>query len=232
MTADLRVVIADDHPIVRQGLSALLASLPGVDVVAVAATGREAVREAVTLRPDVLIMDLQMPDLDGLAATREIRRAAPEVAVLVLTMFADDDSIFSAMRAGARGYLLKGAEQDDIARAIRGVAAGEAIFGPGVAQRVLGFFAAPARANAEPFPELTAREREILDLLAAGLPNATIAARLGVAAKTVANNVSSIFTKLHVADRAQAVARARDAGLGTAHPTDRDHGTPSAGRPW
>lgn len=231
MTADLRVVIADDHPIVRQGLSALLASLPGVDVVAVAATGREAVREAVTLRPDVLIMDLQMPDLDGLAATREISRAAPEVAVLVLTMFADDDSIFSAMRAGARGYLLKGAEQDDIARAIRGVAAGEAIFGPGVAQRVLGFFSAPARARAEPFPELTAREREILDLLAAGLPNATIAARLGVAAKTVANNVSSIFTKLHVADRAQAVARARDAGLGAAHPTDRDDG-PSSSRPW
>jgi DNA-binding NarL/FixJ family response regulator len=213
MTADLRVVIADDHPIVRQGLSALLASLPGVSVVAVAATGRQAIREAVTLRPDVLVMDLQMPDIDGLAATREISRAAPEVAVLVLTMFADDDSIFTAMRAGARGYLLKGAEQDEIARAIRAVAAGEAIFGPGVAQRVLGFFAAPTR-TATPFPELTAREREILDLLAAGLPNATIAARLGVAAKTVANNVSSIFTKLQVADRAQAVARARDAGLG------------------
>jgi DNA-binding NarL/FixJ family response regulator len=210
---DLRVVIADDHPIVRQGLSALLASLPGVTVVAVASTGREAVREAVMLRPDVLVMDLQMPDLDGLAATREITRAAPEVAVLVLTMFADDDSIFTAMRAGARGYLLKGAEQDEIARAIHAVAAGEAIFGPGVAQRVLGFFAVPVRA-ATPFPELTGRERDILDLLAAGLPNASIATRLGVTAKTVANNVSSIFAKLQVADRAQAVARARDAGLG------------------
>jgi DNA-binding NarL/FixJ family response regulator len=131
----------------------------------------------------------------------------------VLTMFADDDSIFAAMRAGARGYLLKGAEQEEITRAIRAVAAGEAIFGPGVAQRVLGFFAAPVRSST-PFPQLTAREREILDLLALGLPNATIAARLGVAAKTVANNVSSIFTKLQVADRAQAAARARDAGLG------------------
>jgi DNA-binding NarL/FixJ family response regulator len=210
---DIRVVVADDHPVVRAGLTALLSSLPGIEVVAVATTGREAVREVVTTKPDVAVLDLQMPDLDGFAATREICRVAPQVAVLALTMFEDDDSVFAAMRAGARGYLVKGAEQEEIARAIRAVAAGEAIFGPGVARRVLGFFAAPPRV-AEPFPELTSREREILDLLASGLPNATIGQRLGLASKTVANNVSAIFTKLQVADRAQAIVRARDAGLG------------------
>ena len=210
---DIRVVIADDHPIVREGMTALLTSLPGFAVAAVAATGREAVREVVATRPDVAVLDLQMPDLDGIAATKEISRAAPGVAVLVLTMFSDDDSVFAAMRAGARGYLVKGAEQDEIARAIRAVAAGEAIFGPAVAQRVLGFFSAPPSADAA-FPELTARERQILDLLAAGLPNGAIGARLGVAPKTVANNVSTIFTKLQVADRAAAIIRARDAGLG------------------
>ena len=210
---DIRVVIADDHPIVREGMTALLTSLPGFAVAAVAATGREAVREVVATRPDVAVLDLQMPDLDGIAATKEIARVAPGVAVLVLTMFSDDDSVFAAMRAGARGYLVKGAEQDEIARAIRAVAAGQAIFGPAVAQRVLGFFATPPTADAA-FPELTARERQILDLLAAGLPNGAIAARLFVAPKTVANNVSAIFTKLQVADRAAAIIRARDAGLG------------------
>ena len=213
-TGSLRVVLADDHPVVRAGLAALLSSLAGVDVVGVATTGREAVREVVTHRPDVAVLDLQMPDLDGFAATRELARVAPDVAVLVLTMHEDDDSVFAAMRAGARGYLVKGAEQEEIERAIRGVAAGEAIFGPGVAQRVLGFFSSPPVATVEPFPELSAREREILDLLAAGLPNAAIAARLSVAPKTVANNVSAIFAKLQVADRAQAIVRARDAGLG------------------
>lgn len=209
----LRVVLADDHPVVRAGLAALLSSLAGVEVVGVATTGREAVREVVTHRPDVAVLDLQMPELDGFAATRELGRVAPDVPVLVLTMHEDDDSVFAAMRAGARGYLVKGAEQEEIERAIRGVAAGEAIFGPGVAQRVLGYFSSPP-ATAAPFPELSAREREILDLLAAGLPNAAIANRLGVAPKTVANNVSAIFTKLQVADRAQAIVRARDAGLG------------------
>ena len=208
----IRVVLADDHPVVRAGLAALLSSLPGIEVVGVAATGREAVREVVTTRPDVAVLDLQMPDLDGFAATRELARSAPEVAVLVLTMFEDDDSVFAAMRAGARGYLVKGAEQEEIARAIRAVAAGEAIFGPGVARRVLTFFAAPP--PADPFPELTAREREILDHLAAGLSNQAIAARLDLAPKTVANNVSTIFTKLGTADRATAIIQARNAGLG------------------
>jgi DNA-binding NarL/FixJ family response regulator len=209
---DIRVVVADDHPIVRDGLTALLRSIPGFDVVGVAATGRDAVREVVLTSPDVAVLDLRMPDLDGFAATRQIAKAAPDVAVLVLTMFEDDDSVFAAMRAGACGYLVKGAEQDHIIRAIRSVAAGEAVFGPGVAQRVLGFFRAAPAAN--PFPDLTIREREILDLLANGLTNAAIAHRIGVAAKTVANNVSSIFTKLRVADRKQAIIRARDAGLG------------------
>lgn len=214
MTTDIRVVVADDHPIVRQGLTALLDSLAGFEVVGVAANGRDAVKEVVLTKPDVAVLDLQMPDLDGFAATREIAKVAPSVAVLVLTMFSDDDSVFAAMRAGARGYLVKGAEQEEISRAIRAVAAGEAIFGPGVAQRMLDFFAAPPAAAPPPFPELTARERDILDLLAGGRSNAAIAHRLGVAPKTVANNVSSIFAKLQVADRAQAIVRARDAGLG------------------
>ena len=179
----------------------------------VAANGREAVREVVLQRPAVAVIDLQMPVMDGFAATSEIRRSAPEVAVLVLTMFDDDESVFAAMRAGARGYVVKGAEQDELGRAIRAVAAGEAIFGPGVASRVLQFFTAPAAPTAEPFPELTAREREILRLLADALPNAAIAERLGLSPKTVANHLSSIFVKLQVADRAQAVLRAREAGL-------------------
>ncbi|TDW21258.1 response regulator transcription factor [Kribbella kalugense] len=211
---DIRVVLADDHPVVRAGLAALLSSLPGIEVVGVASNGREAVREVITSRPDVAVLDLQMPDLDGFAATRELARSAPDTAVLVLTMFEDDDSVFAAMRAGARGYLVKGAEQEEIARAIRAVAAGEAIFGPGVARRMLTFFSAPPAA-AEPFPELTTRERQILDLIAAGLSNPAIGDRLDLASKTVANNVSTIFTKLGIADRATAIIQARNAGLGT-----------------
>jgi DNA-binding NarL/FixJ family response regulator len=209
------VTVADDHPVVRAGLSALLSSLDGVEVVGIASTGLQAVDQALSARPDVVIMDLKMPELDGLAATREILRHRPEAAVLVLTMFDDDDSVFAAMRAGARGYLVKGSEQEDIERAVRAVAAGDALFGPGVASRVLGFFSGPRPlTDAEHFPELTPAERRILDLLAAGLSNPAIANRLGLAAKTVANNLSSIFTKLQVADRAQAIIRARDVGLG------------------
>jgi DNA-binding NarL/FixJ family response regulator len=213
--SSVSVVVADDHPVVRAGLTALLSSLPDVEVVGVAATGRDAVAEVRRLRPDVAILDLQMPGLDGFAATREITRWVPEVAVLVLTMFDDDESVFTAMRAGARGYLIKGAEQDEIARAIRAVAVGEAIFSAGVAKRVLSFLSAPAGPAApEAFPQLTPRERKILDLLAGGLSNTVIARRLNIAPKTVANNLSAIFAKLQVADRAQAIVRARDAGLG------------------
>jgi DNA-binding NarL/FixJ family response regulator len=212
----IRVLIADDHPLVRQGLQAALAPQPDMEVVGEAATGREVIREAVLHRPDVVVMDLQMPDGSGIDATRELRRALPSAAVLVLTMFDDDDDwVFAAMRAGARGYVLKGAEQHEIARAIMAVAAGEAIFGPAVATRMLTYFATPP-ATPTPFPELTAREREVLDLIAAGRNNRQIAEQLGLSAKTVANHISAIFAKLQVADRTQAILRARDAGLG--HP--------------
>jgi DNA-binding NarL/FixJ family response regulator len=210
----VRVVVADDHPIVRDGLRALLGSLPDVEMVGEATTGREAVRSAVTDRPDVIVMDLRMPDLDGTTATAEICRVAPDVAVLVLTMLDDDDSVFAAMRAGARGYLVKGASQQEIVRAITAVAAGEAIFGPGVARRVLRYFASPPAAAQPAFPELSPREREVLDLIAGGLTNAAIAGRLGLSAKTVGNHTSAIFAKLQVAGRAEAIIRAREAGLG------------------
>jgi DNA-binding NarL/FixJ family response regulator len=211
--SDIRVVIADDHPVVRDGLSALLASVPSVTVAGVAANGREAVHAAVTLRPDVLVMDIQMPGLTGVEAAREIGRVAPQVAVLMLTMFDDDYSVLAAMRAGARGYVLKGAQQDEIVRAIQAVAAGEAIFGPGIARLVLGLVSAPPTAEI-PFQNLTSREREVLDLIAAGVRNAEIARRTSIAPKTVANHVSAIFAKLQVADRGEAIIRARDAGLG------------------
>ncbi len=213
----IRVVLADDHPVVIDGLSALLASVPEVDVVGTAASGRQAVRAAVTLRPDVLVMDIGMPDLGGIGATAEVARLAPEVAVLMLTMFDDDDSVFAAMRAGARGYLLKGAAQSEIIRAIQAAAAGEAIFGPPVARRLLGYFAAPP-AQPEPFAELTSRERQVLDLIAAGTKNAEIGRRMSIAPKTVANHISAIFTKLQVADRGAAIIVARDAGLGRTPP--------------
>ena len=209
----VRVVIADDHPVVRDGLSALLASVPSLAVAGTASDGREAVRAAITLRPDVLIMDIQMPGLGGVAATAEIARAAPGVAVLMLTMFDDDDSVFAAMRAGARGYVLKGAQQDEIVRAIHAVAAGQAIFGPGIARRVLGLAAAPP-GRSVPFPELTGRERQVLDLIAAGVRNPEIAQRMSIAPKTVANHIAAIFAKLQVPDRNQAIILARDAGLG------------------
>lgn len=212
--SDIRIVVADDHPVVRSGITALLSSLPGFTVVGMATNGREALKECLLAKPDVLILDLQMPDVDGLAATRNIVRAAPQVAILILTMHDDDESLFAAMRAGARGYLVKGAEQEEIARAVQAVAAGEAIFGPGAAARLFGLFTASEPASAPTFPQLTAREREILDLVAAGMSNTAIGARLGLAVKTVANNVSAVFTKLQVADRAQAIVRAREAGLG------------------
>jgi DNA-binding NarL/FixJ family response regulator len=208
----LTVVLADDHPVVRDGLSALLDSVEGIEVVGTAASGPEAVRAAVTLAPDVLVLDVQMPGGDGVSAAAQIARAAPAVGVLMLTMFDDDGSVLAAMRAGALGYVLKGATQAEIVRAIRAVAAGEAIFGPGIARRVLALLAAPPAA--EPFPQLTARERDVLGLLAQGVPTAAVAARLGLAAKTVTNHASTIYAKLRVEGRAEAVRLAREAGLG------------------
>lgn len=218
MTERLRVVIADDHPVFRDGLGALLDTDPEIEVVGRASTGAEAVALVETTQPEVVVMDLHMPDLDGVAATREIVHTSPHVAVLVLTMFDDDDSVFAAMRAGARGYLLKGANQADIVRAVHLVAAGGAMFGPAVAQRVMEFFArARPATTAIAFPQLTDREHEVLDLLAQGRPNSAIATRLHISDKTVRNHVSNIFTKLAVADRAEAIVRAREAGLGGAH---------------
>jgi DNA-binding NarL/FixJ family response regulator len=209
------VLVVDDHPVVRSGLSGVLSTLAGFDVVGVAADGAAAVRETVLHRPDVVLMDLQMPGMDGLAAIREIARVAPSTRVCVLTMFNDDDSLFAAMRAGAQGYLLKGAEQEEIARAVRAIAAGEVIFGPGVAERVLHQLNTPATRAPAPFPSLTARELEVLELLAAALPTSTIASRLQLAPKTVSNHVSNILTKLQVVDRTQAAVLAREAGLGS-----------------
>jgi len=216
----IRVLIADDHPLFRDGLRALLASLPETEVVGEAATGEDVVAQAAALDPDVIFMDVQMPGLNGLEATRRILHRAPHVGVIVLTMFADDDSVFAAMRAGARGYLLKGADQDEIVRALNAVASGEAIFGPGIAQRVMGFFRdlSSAPRPALTFPELTDREREILNLIAQGHNNTEIAERLSLSPKTVRNHVSNIFSKLQVADRAQAIVRAREAGLGADAP--------------
>ncbi|HEY5788020.1 MAG TPA: response regulator transcription factor [Microlunatus sp.] len=209
----IRVVLADDHPVVRQGLSAMINSLAGFEVVGQASDGEAAVREAQLTRPDVVIMDISMPGLSGIEATQRLRAAVPSTAVLVLTMHDDDDTVFAAMQAGASGYLLKGAEQHEIADALRAVVAGQAIFGPGVAQRVLGYFSAAPR-SAPAFPELTDREREILDLIARGASNGRIATHLGLAPKTVSNHISSIFAKLAVAGRSEAIVRAREGGLG------------------
>ncbi len=216
----LRVLIADDHPLFRSGLRALLGAVPDTAVAGEATTGKEAIALAAELQPDVIAMDLQMPGVSGIEATRRILDASPHIGVLVVTMFEDDYSVFAAMRAGAKGYVLKDAEEEDMLHAIRAVGKGEAIFSPAVARRVIDFFtgarseerdrSVPPRA----FPELTDREREVLDLIAQGLSNPEIASRLYLSPKTVRNHISNIFAKLQVADRAQAIVRARDAGLG------------------
>jgi DNA-binding NarL/FixJ family response regulator len=211
----LRVLVADDHPLVRAGLRSTLELAEGVELVGEVQTGDEAVRAASQLDPDVVVMDIHMPGLNGIDATREIIGRRPDVGVLVLTMFDDDASVFAAMRAGARGYVLKGADQAEILRAVEAVGRGEAIFGPAIAQRVIEFMAQPATAP-QPFPELTSREREVLELIAQGLSNAKIAERFVLSQKTVRNHVSNILTKLRVADRSQAIVQARDAGFGRA----------------
>jgi len=212
---EMSIVVADDHPLYRRGLATLLDAQPGWSVVAQADTGLAAVAAAAEYKPDVVVMDLHMPELDGVEATQRVLTNQPSVAVLILTMFDDDDSVFTAMRAGARGYLLKGADQAEIVRAVAAIGSGEAIFGPTVAQRIVEFFAAPRPAPANQiFPELTAREHQVLDLIAAGRSNADIAARHVLSHKTVRNHVSNIFAKLRVADRATAIVRARQAGLG------------------
>ena len=211
----VRILVADDHDAFRAGLVDLLATAPGFTVVGEVATGDAAVGSVGPLQPDVVLMDVNMPGIDGVEATRRIVDGHPHVAVLVLTMHDDDETVFAAIRAGARGYLLKGADRAEINRALDAVAHGEVVFSASIASRVLAYFAGGGgAASATPFPELTEREREILDLVARGLTNAEIARRLVVSDKTVRNHVSNVFAKLHVAGRAEAVARARDAGLG------------------
>jgi DNA-binding NarL/FixJ family response regulator len=211
----IRVLIADDHTLFRAGMRSLLQSIEGIEVVGDTSTGQETLTKATELQPDVILMDIQMPDVNGIDATREILRTSPHIGIIMLTMFRDDESVFMAMRAGARGYVLKGSDQEVMVRAIRAVANGESLFSPEIAKRLVQFFA-----TLEPsvlpdiFPELTAREREVLSLIAQGDNNADIAQKLTITMKTVRNHVSNIFSKLQVADRTQAAIRAREAGLG------------------
>lgn len=220
MTVDrICILIADDHPLFRDGLRALLASVPDTEVVGEAGTGDEVIALAATLEPDVILMDIKMAGVNGIEATRRILHTSPHIGILVLTMLEDDDFVFAAMRAGARGYLLKGASQTETLRAIRAVANGEAIFSPNIAQRLIGFFSAGPSATPPPvFPELTDREREVLVLIAQGRSNSEIAEHLVLSLKTVRNHVTNIYSKLQVADRAQAAIRAREAGLGRGSP--------------
>src|SRR5216683_7851112 len=217
----IRVLIADDHPLFRDGLRTLLQSGSDTEVVGEGATGDDTIARAATLQPDVILMDLNMPGTNGIEATRRILHTSPHIGILVVTMYEDDDSVFAAMRAGARGYLLKGADQDEMLRAIKAVSRGEAIFSPAIAKRLIRYFT-PTKAltiPAQAFPELTDREREILTLLALGHNNAEIAQRLVLSPKTVRNHLSNVFSKLQVADRAQAIIRAR---LGSDEYTHRE----------
>lgn len=218
--AGLRILVVDDHPVFRMGMVALLSSLDGFDVVAEAADAPSAVEAACEggSPVDVVIMDLHLGETSGVEATREIVARRPDLGVLVVTMMDDDDSVFAAMRAGARGYLLKGASPEEIQRAVLSVANGEVLFGPGIAARAVSYLAGAQQRGPTPFPDLTDREREVLDLVAQGLDNLAISRRLAVSPKTVRNHLSNILTKLQVADRAQAIVRAREAGLGRAEP--------------
>jgi len=209
------VLVVDDHELFRAGMLAVLGSLPGIEVAGEAATGEEALEAVARLRPDVVLMDLRMPGIGGLAATGRITERHPDTRVVVLTMNEDPDSVFAALRAGARGYLLKESGADDVHRVVEGVMRGEAVFGPKVAEHVVRFFAGGTSAPAtSAFPHLTTREREVLDLMARGLDNASIARQLFLSEKTVRNRVSDILAKLQAGTRAEAVARARDAGIG------------------
>jgi len=196
-------------------LRALFASVPDIEVVGEAETGAQVISQAAELQPDVILMDIQMPGVNGIQATRQIVSDHPQIGIIVVTMFKDDDSVFAAMRAGARGYILKGADQQEMLRAIRAVAQGEALFGPEIATRLMNFFTSPQSDLAtQAFPELTSREHEVLELIAQGINNQSIASRLSISEKTVRNHISNIFNKLQVVDRAQAIVKAREAGMG------------------
>jgi len=210
----ITVLIADDHSPFRTGLRELIQATADIEVVGETVNGAETITYTARLQPDVVLMDLQMPDVNGVEATRQILHTSPHIAVLILTMFEDDDFVFASLRAGARGYLLKGATKAEILRAIRAVSSGEAIFGSAIAKRLVNYFAGIQPAAYHAFPELTEREREILDLIASHLTNQEIAERLQLSLKTVRNHVSNIFSKLQVVDRVQAILRAKEAGLG------------------
>jgi DNA-binding NarL/FixJ family response regulator len=215
----IRVVIADDHPMYRYGLAAVLGNQPGIELAGEAADGLDLLRVARDAKPDVVVTDLAMPRLGGAEAAARLLADAPGLAILILTMHSDDESLFAAMRAGARGYLLKGADRAELTAAIQAVARGEAVYGPGVAQRIIDFFAGGQEPHARrAFPELTERERDVLGLLARGAANRDIARRLNIAEKTVRNHLSSVFVKLQVSDRTAAALKARQAGLGMADP--------------
>ena len=215
----IRLLVADDHALFREGLAALLSTTKEVELVGEAASGEEALAQAKALSPDVILMDINMPGMDGVQATRTILLDQPEIAIVMVTMLEDDASVFSAMRAGARGYVLKGAHHEELLQAIRAAAGGQVLFGPNIAARMMGFFQKLAANKSsdsphEAFPELTSREREVLELIAQGIANSQIAERLVISDKTVRNHITSIFSKLQVADRSQAIVKARDAGLG------------------
>jgi DNA-binding NarL/FixJ family response regulator len=210
----IRLLIADDHAFYREGVRTMLRGLAEIEVIGEASSGDETISKAEALQPDVVLMDIKMPGVNGIEATKRILHTSPHIKVLVVTMFEDDDSVFAAMRAGSRGYLLKDADHDELVRAVKAVYRGEAIFSPAIAQRMIHYFSAlPRTASAIAFPELTDREREVLQLIAQGESNTAIAGRLTLSLKTVQNHVSNIFSKLQVADRAQAIIRARDAGV-------------------
>ena len=211
----IRLLIADDHTLFRHGIRALLSSVADIELVGEAAGGEEAVAQAAALRPDVILMDIKMPGMNGIEATRRVLAQTSGIAVVVLTMLEDDDSVFAAMRAGARGYVVKGADEAEMLRVVRAAAGGEALFGPAIAERLMAFFSdAGPLPRARSFPDLTDRERDVLGLIARGHSNAQIADRLFLSPKTVRNHISSIFDKLQVTDRAQAIVRAREAGMG------------------
>ncbi len=212
----IRILVVDDHRLFREGLIALLDAAPDTQVVGEAGTGQQALALLEELTADVVLMDIMMPDMNGIEATRRLRADHPHTQVVMLTMLEDDDSLFAAMCAGAHGYILKGADTADVLRTVRAVADGQALFGPAIARRLTSFFqhAQGKGLTVAPFPDLTDREREVLDLIAEGLDNRQIASRLYISGKTVSNHISNIFAKLHVADRAQAIVAAREAGLG------------------
>jgi len=217
----IRILVADDHALFREGVNAILKSVPDIEIVGEAGSGKEVLALASDLTPDVILMDIQMPDINGVEATQRILKIRPDVGIIIVTMLEDDDSLFSAMRAGARGYVLKGADKAEMLKSIRAVASGEALFGPAIAVRLLNFFhnnpSQPKSESPSPstaFPDLTDREREILSFIARGDTNTEIAEQLTISLKTVRNHVSNIFNKLQVVNRVQAALRARDAGLG------------------